>query len=126
MTQANAANEVAQTTQVNPAQIAVAQVAVASLVKLVSLLSAELVVGKYRDDIDVLENAVRRKCFATVPGASAEATAEGVAAAHRLLDPVFRDCAPAPRCWRMEAKPPRDPRDGGSARPAELKRYSQR
>ena len=71
--------------------IAVANVTLASLVKLVSLLSAELVVGKYREDIDVLEAAIRRKLFATVPGASAEATAEGVALAHKLLDPMFRD-----------------------------------
>ena len=46
--------------------IAVANVTMASLVKLVSLLSAEMVVGKYREDIDVLEAAIRRKLFATI------------------------------------------------------------
>jgi hypothetical protein len=71
--------------------IQVANVTLASLVKLVSLLSAEMVVGKYREDIDQLESAVRRKLFATVAGATSEATAEGVALAHRLLDPMFRD-----------------------------------
>ncbi|MCW2275441.1 hypothetical protein GJ654_13500 [Rhodoblastus acidophilus] len=71
--------------------IEVANVTLASLVKLVGLLSAELVVGKYREDIDVLESAIRRKLFATIPGASSEATAEGVALAHKLLDPMFRD-----------------------------------
>jgi hypothetical protein len=99
MTQANGNKEIAQ--QVNPA----AQIAVASLVKLVSLLSAEMVVGKYRDDIDILENAVRRKCFATIPGASAEATAEGVAAAHRLLDPVFRDLRARAALLAQESQP---------------------
>jgi hypothetical protein len=69
----------------------VANVALASLTKLVSLLSAEMVVGKYREDIDQLESAVRRKLFATVVGATSEATAEGVALAHRLMDPMFRD-----------------------------------
>jgi len=69
----------------------VANVTLASLVKLVGLLSAEMVVGKYREDIDVLEAAIRRKLFATVPGASSEATAEGVALAHKLLDPMLRD-----------------------------------
>jgi hypothetical protein len=71
--------------------IQVANVTLASLVKLVGLLSAEMVVGKYREDIDQLEAAIRRKLFATIPGASTEATAEGVALAHRLLDPMFRD-----------------------------------
>jgi hypothetical protein len=48
-------------------------------------------VGKFREDIDVLESAIRRKLFATIPGATPEATAEGVALAHKLLDPMFRD-----------------------------------
>jgi hypothetical protein len=114
--------EADMTDQDNAAHVAnVANVAMASLVKLVGLLSAEMVAGKHRDDIDLLENAVRRKCFATVSGASAEATAEGVAAAHRLLDPVFRDlrarvallarqqeaAAPKPAAQSPRREPPR-------------------
>lgn len=65
-------------------------VALASLVKLVGLLAAELVAGKHRDDIDLLEKCVRQKLHASVEGISSEATAEGVALAHSLVEPVLR------------------------------------
>ncbi len=69
----------------------VATVALASLTKMVALLAAELVVGIHRDDIDLLENAIRLKLFASVDGVSPEATAAGIALAHRLIEPVLRD-----------------------------------
>jgi hypothetical protein len=67
------------------------RVALASLVKMINLLGAELLVGKYREDIDVFENSVRAKLFANVEGVSAESTAAGVALAHSLLDPVLKN-----------------------------------
>jgi len=66
------------------------RVAFASLVKLINLIGAELLVGKYREDIDVFESCVRAKLFANVEGVSAEATAAGVALAHSLVDPVLK------------------------------------
>jgi hypothetical protein len=65
-------------------------VALASLVKLVGLLAAELVAGRHRDDIDLLEKSVRQKLHASVDGISPEATAEGVALAHSLVEPILR------------------------------------
>ncbi len=66
------------------------KVALASLVKMINLLGAELLVGKHREDIDVFESAVRAKLFAHVEGVSPEATAAGVALAHNLIDPVLK------------------------------------
>ena len=66
------------------------RVAIASMVKMINLLGAELLVGKYREDIDVFENCVRAKLFANVEGVSPEATAAGVAMAHSLVDPVLK------------------------------------
>jgi hypothetical protein len=66
------------------------RVAFASLVKLINLIGAEMLVGKYREDIDVFESCVRAKLFANVEGVSPEATAAGVALAHSLVDPVLR------------------------------------
>ena len=66
------------------------RVAMASMVKMINLLGAELLVGKYREDIDVFENCFRAKLFANVEGVSPEATAAGVAMAHRLVDPVLK------------------------------------
>ena len=65
------------------------RVAVASLVKLINLLGAELLVGKHRDDIDEFEQSVRAKLFASAPGATPEETAAGVALAHSLIEPVL-------------------------------------
>jgi hypothetical protein len=78
----------------------VTAVAMASLLKLVRLLGAELVAGRHRDDIDVFERCVREKLHANVEGVSSEATAAGVALAHSLIEPVLRSlraqasCAP--------------------------------
>lgn len=66
-------------------------VAVASLVKMIGLLGAELVVGTHHDDINLIEASIRAKLHATVEGVSPEATAAGVALAHRLVEPVLRD-----------------------------------
>ena len=66
------------------------RVALASLVKMINLLGAELLVGKFREDIEVFENCVRAKLFAHVEGVSPEATAAGVALAHSLVDPVLK------------------------------------
>ena len=66
------------------------KVALASLVKMINLLGAELLVGKYREDIDVFEACVRAKLFAAVDGVSSELTAAGVALAHSLIDPVLK------------------------------------
>ena len=66
------------------------RVALASLVKMINLMGAEMLVGKYREDIDVFENSVRAKLFANVQGVSPESTAAGVALAHSLVDPVLR------------------------------------
>ena len=69
----------------------VATVALASLVKMVGLLCAELTVGSHHDDIDLIENCVRAKLHATVDGVSGGDAAAGVALAHRLVEPVLRD-----------------------------------
>jgi hypothetical protein len=68
----------------------VATVALASLVKMVGLLGAELTVGAHRDDIDLVEACIRTKLFASVEGVSAEDAGAGVALAQRLVDPVLR------------------------------------
>jgi hypothetical protein len=67
------------------------RVALASLVKMINLLGAELVVGRYREDIDVLESCIRAKLFAHVDGVSPEQTAAGVALAHSLIHPVLKN-----------------------------------
>ena len=69
----------------------VAAVALASLVKMVGLLCAELVVGSHNDDIDLIESCVRAKLHASVAGVSGASTAAGVALAHKLVEPVLRD-----------------------------------
>ncbi len=68
-----------------------AAVALASLVKLVNLLGAELTVGRYREDIDLVERCVRVKLFAHVDGVCANDHAAGVALAHSLIEPVLND-----------------------------------
>ena len=65
------------------------RVAIASLVKLVNLLGAEMLVGKHRDDLDAFEQNVRAKLYAHVQGVSPEDTAAGVALAHSLIEPVL-------------------------------------
>jgi len=66
------------------------KVALASLVKMINLLGAELLVGKYRENIDVFEACVRAKLFAHVEGATPQETAAGVALAQSLIDPVLK------------------------------------
>jgi hypothetical protein len=66
------------------------KVALASLVKMINLLGAELLVGKYRENIDVFESCMRAKLFAHVDGASPQETAAGVALAQSLVDPVLK------------------------------------
>lgn len=95
----------------------VATVALASLVKMVGLLCAELVVGSHRDDIDVIENAVRAKLHADVDGISAGATAAGVALAHQLVEPVLRGL-------RERAKQLDAPQSSESARPCPAERLN--
>ena len=46
------------------------RVAIASLVKLINLLGAEMLVGKHRDDVDAFEQSVRAKLYANVQGVS--------------------------------------------------------
>jgi hypothetical protein len=65
------------------------RVAIASLVKLINLLGAEMLVGQHRDDVDAFEQSVRAKLHAHVQGVSAEDTAAGVALAHSLIEPVL-------------------------------------
>ena len=67
------------------------RVALASLVKLINLIGAEMLVGRYREDIDVFESCVRAKLFASVEGVTPEQTAEGVALAHSLVEPVLKN-----------------------------------
>jgi len=65
------------------------RVAIASLVKLINLLGAEMLVGKHRDDVDAFEQSVRAKLYAHVEGVSPDNTAAGVALAHSLIEPVL-------------------------------------
>ena len=89
------------------------KVALASLVKMINLLGAELLVGKYRENIDVFESCVRAKLFAHVEGATPQETAAGVALAQSLVDPVLknlrervRNLNPAGRPNPAESAPP--------------------
>ena len=66
------------------------KVTLAALLHLVRLLSAELVAGKHREDINRVESAIRAKVNQiAVQGVSAEAVARGLAYAHELLEPVL-------------------------------------
>ena len=66
------------------------KVTLAALLHLVRLLSAELVAGKHREDVDLVEAAIRAKVNQiAVRGVSAEAVARGLAYAHELLGPVL-------------------------------------
>ncbi len=77
------------------------KVALASLVKMINLLGAEMLVGKYREDIDVFESCVRAKLFANIEGASHEETAAGVALAHSLVEPVLKQLRERVRDMRV-------------------------
>ena len=80
--------------------------AIASLVKLINLLGAELLVGKHRDDIDAFEQNVRAKLFAHIEGASSEDTAAGVALAHSLIEPVLANLRERVRQIQPGSPPP--------------------
>ena len=81
------------------------RVAIAALANLVRLLCAELVAGRHRDDIELLENAVRAKLNISVPGASANDLAAGLRLAHEILGPILRESANRlSRCARMMAQ----------------------
>jgi hypothetical protein len=80
------------------------RVAIASLVKLINLLGAEMLVGKHRDDVDAFERNVRAKLFAHVDGVSQEDTAAGVALAHSLIEPVLASLRE--RVKQVQAAPP--------------------
>jgi hypothetical protein len=82
------------------------RVAIASLVKLVNLIGAEMLVGKHRDDVDAFEQSVRAKLFANLDGVSAEDTAAGVALAHSLIEPVLANLRERVRQQQSAALPP--------------------
>jgi hypothetical protein len=81
------------------------RVALASLVKLINLLGAEMLVGKYREDIDVFETCVRAKLYAHVDGVTPEETAAGVALAQSLVDPVLKSLRERVRQARAAERP---------------------
>ena len=82
------------------------RVAIASLVKLINLLGAEMLVGKHRDDVDAFEQSVRAKLFAHVQGVTPEDTAAGVALAHSLIEPVLANLRERVRQARSASPPP--------------------
>jgi hypothetical protein len=82
------------------------RVAIASLVKLINLLGAEMLVGKHRDDLDAFEQSVRAKLFAHVQGVSPEDTAAGVALAHSLIEPVLANLRERVKQAQAAASPP--------------------
>src|SRR5947209_13942205 len=85
-------------------------VTLAALVKLVNLLGAELTVGRYRENIDVIEKCVRTKLFAHVEGVSAADHAAGVALAHSLVEPVLKELRQ--RAEHLQAAPDPAPEVG--------------
>lgn len=82
------------------------RVAIASLIKLINLLGAEMLVGKHRDDVDAFEQSVRAKLFANIQGVSAEDTAAGVALAHSLIEPVLANLRERVKQVQAAAPPP--------------------
>ena len=82
------------------------RVAIASLVKLVNLMGAELLVGKHRDDVDAFEQSVRAKLHAHVQGVSPEDTATGVALAHTLIEPVLANLRERVKQAQASSTPP--------------------
>ncbi len=65
------------------------QVAIAALANLVRLLCAELVAGMHRDDINLIESAVRSKLNIAVSDVTPEILAEGLKRAHEALNPML-------------------------------------
>jgi hypothetical protein len=65
------------------------EVTIAALANMVGLLCAELVAGQHRDDINMLESAVRSKLNVAVNDATTEILAAGLKRAHEVLTPVL-------------------------------------
>ncbi len=82
------------------------RVAIASLVKLINLIGAEMLVGKHRDDVDAFEQSVRAKLYAHVQGVSPEDTAAGVALAHSLIEPVLANLRERVKQAQSASTPP--------------------
>ena len=82
------------------------RVAIASLVKLINLLGAEMLVGKHCDDVDAFEQNVRAKLFAHIQGVSPEDTAAGVALAHSLIEPVLANLRERVKQAQADSPPP--------------------
>jgi hypothetical protein len=91
------------------------RVAIASLVKLINLLGAEMLVGQHRDDVDAFEQSVRAKLFAHVQGVSPEDTAAGVALAHSLIEPVLANLRERVK-QAQAASPPQPAKSDASGR----------
>jgi hypothetical protein len=64
-------------------------VTIAALANMVRLLCAELVAGQHRDDVNLIESAVRSKLNVSVNGATPEILAAGLKRAHEVLTPVL-------------------------------------
>ncbi|MDE3177769.1 MAG: hypothetical protein KGM15_16835 [Pseudomonadota bacterium] len=80
--------------------------AIASLIKLINLMGAEMLVGKHRDDVDAFEQSVRAKLYAHIEGASPKDTAAGVALAHSLIEPVLANLRERVRQNEAASLPP--------------------
>jgi hypothetical protein len=65
------------------------EVTIAALANMVRLLCTELVVGRHRNDVNLLESAVRSKLNVAVSGATPEILAAGLKRAHEVLTPVL-------------------------------------
>jgi hypothetical protein len=65
------------------------EVTIAALANMVRLLCAELVAGQHRDDINLVESAVRSKLNVAISGATPETLVAGLKRAHEVLTPVL-------------------------------------
>lgn len=67
------------------------EVTIAALANLVRLLCAELVAGQHRDNVNVVESAIRSKLNVAVNGATPQILAAGLKRAHEVLTPVLNN-----------------------------------
>jgi len=65
------------------------KITIALLANLIRLLAAELVAGAHRDDVNLVEAAIRSKVNADVPGASPKELAAALKETHEVLTPVL-------------------------------------
>lgn len=66
------------------------KVTLAALVNIIRLLGNELVAGQHRDDVELVERAIRTKLNkVNVANVSPEAMAAGLAQAHNLISPAL-------------------------------------